>query len=469
MPAQLLLLLLGLYSPDNWRCYPSMDQVRSVTAGSRDLYVAVPAGIYVFDNGTFNHRLTLTAADGLAGEVRLCAFLPGRNLLYVSTDGHLYEYVPATGVLRELTVPFSAVGSIGIAQDVAYFETDRGLFRRVRAAPSFEPVQSLPVRVTWYGDRDDSDPRDFPVLTPWYVMDDLLEHHQLEHVWREPRGRRLYAAAGRYGLVVFDPETGFQENHIRLGPTGQPVQRVLHLDGRRWFMARERAVSLDSAGRWKYHRAGPGLPAPKGLRLLLANVADLDRREGLAALLPDSAGLLLGTGQGLYRLGPGDKLSPLLQLPLGVNAVARVGDSVVVGTDDGLFLLVNDTLTAVTDPFARFDWGVFDIASSGGGTFFAALGGIVHLTPADTWTRLLPPGTDLGQPVRALAAGGDFLFYGSAAGLGAYDWRTGAWHGIDVARGLPSTDVTALSADEDYLWIVSPGFICRYDYRADLR
>jgi hypothetical protein len=465
----LLLLALGLYDPANWRCYPSMDDVRSVTAGTRELYVAVPAGVYALDRGTLEHRRTLTAADGLAGEVRLCAFLPGRNVLYVCTDEHVYEYLPATGVLRELAAPFATAGSVGIAGDAAWFDTDQGLFRRVRSAPSFEPVQSPPAGLKWYGVRDSADPRRFPVLTPWYVVDDQLDRHVLQRVWPESRGRRLYAAAAGYGLVVFDPTTGFVEKRVRLGPTGQPAHRAFRLDNRLWFTAPGQTVTVDSAGNWNYARTGPGRPVAPGFRLLLSQVADLDLREGIAALLPDSLGLLIGTGQGLYRLGPKNALSPLLQLPRGVNAAARVRDSVLVGTDEGLFLLVDDTLTPVSDPFARFDWGVYDIArTADGSAFFGTLGGIVRLTPADTWARLLPPGIDLGQPVRALAAAGDYLFYGSASGLGACDLRTGAWHSIDASRGLPSAGVTALAADAGYLWVVTPDLICRYDYRADL-
>jgi hypothetical protein len=464
-----LLLLFGLYNPQHWRIYPSMSDIRCISYSNRDVYVAVPAGVYVLGRSDWQCRRTLTAADGLRAEVRLCAFFPGRNVLFIATDERLYEYVPSTDLLNELNTPFHSVRSIGIAPDAPYFQTDAGWFRKARVAPVFQPVGSGPAGATWYGELDSSDVRDFPILTPYSVMDEHLNSHPLALVRTDGKGRRLFVAARDYGLLVYDARMGFAERHIRLGPPAAAVRRIVRLDGRLWFLAPDQTLAIDSAGVWTYFGTRPGELAQSAFRLLLPGILDLDRRESIRAVLADTLGLFVGTGCGLHWVDAERRLSRLHDLPRGVNALARVRDSLLVGTDDGLFLMVNDTLTSVTDPFARFDWGVYDIArTTDGSAFFGTLGGIVRLTPADTWARLLPPGIDLGQPVRALAAAGDCLFHGSTAGLGAYDWRTGAWLPVESPGALSLAGATALHADDHFLWIAFPSLLVRYDYRAAL-
>jgi hypothetical protein len=466
----LLLALLGNYTPENWRAYPSLDEVRCISSTGSDLYVAVPAGVCIFDHARYRLLRTLTRADGIAGDVQLCAHNPSRGDVFITTEDHIYRYIPATSRVEELAAPFKHVSSIGIGTDGAYFETDAGTFFRARNAADFKPVTELPVELTWYGGKDTLRPRDFPVLTPYFVMDEQLLNHNITLVRPDKGNKRLFAAAEGYGIVVYDARSGFSEAHIRFGPSSAEVRRIARLDNRLWFIGGETAVSLDSAGDWQYFLTRPGDLSTGGFRLLLGNVAGLERSEGLSALLADSAGLLLGTDLGIYSLSPNNKLAQLLSLPRRVNGLLRLHDSLVFGTEMGLFLSTSDSVLEYNDPYGATDWGVFDITRADNGTaYFGTLGGIVSRDADGAWFRYVPPGFDLRAPVRALAASGTRVFMATGPSVTVLDTKDGSYTTIDAARGLPVSDISSLYADDQYLWIASPGLITRLDYTKELR
>jgi hypothetical protein len=466
----LLLALLGSYTPENWRAYPSLDEVRCISSTGSEVYVAVPAGVCVFDRTRFRHIRTLTRADGIIGEVRLCAHNPSRGDVFITTEDRIYRYVPATSRVEELTAPFKHVSSIGIAKDGAYFETDAGTFFRARNAADFSPVTELPTDLNWYGRNDTLEPRDFPFLTPYFVMDEQLLNHRITMVRPDKGNKRLFAAAEGYGIVVYNVSTGFSEAHIRFGPSSAPVRRIARLDNRVWFIGGETAVALDSTGDWQYFLTRPGDLSTGGFRLLLGNVANLERNEGLSALLVDSAGLLLGTGFGIYSLGPDNKLAQLLNLPRRVSGLLRLNDSLIFGTELGLFLSVGDSVVEYSDPYGATDWGVFDIVRADNGTaYFGTLGGIVSRNADGAWFRYVPPGFDLRAPVSALAASGTRVFMATGSSVTVLDTKDDSYTTIDAARGLPVSEVSSLYADDRYLWIASPGLIARLDYTKELR
>jgi hypothetical protein len=478
MVSLILVALVGMYYPENWTVFPSLDEVRCISSTGSEVYVAVPAGVCVLDRPSYRLTRTLNKADGLTGEVRLCAHNPSRGDVFITTDEHIYRFVPATGRIQELAAPFKSVSSIGIADSGAFFETDGGKFLRARGAADFVSVSDVPADLIWYGARDTLDPRDFPFLTPYFVMDEQLVNHNITRVRPDKGAKRLFVVAQDYGILVYNIRSGFSETHIRFGPARTAVQRIARLDNRLWFIGGETAVSLASTGGWNYFLTRPGDLSTGGLRLLFGNVTNLERSEGLTALLDDPSGLLLGTNYGAYMLGSNDRLVQLVGQPRRVNGLLRVHDSLIFGTDLGLFLARGDSVVEYPDPYGATDWGVFDITRAGDGTaFFGTLGGIVSRTADGRWFRYVPPGFDLKQPVRALAAAGTRVFMVTASpipGLSspvitALDTKDNSWTTIDASRGLPSAPITSLYADDRYLWIASPGLLARLDYNRELQ
>jgi hypothetical protein len=483
----LLLALLGMYTPENWQAFPSMDEIRCISSTGSEVYVAVPTGVCVFDRSRYRLVRTLTQADGITGEVRLCAHNPARGDVFITTDDpsdgglrgqRVYRFVPATGRVEELDAPFKTVSSIGIANNGAYFETDAGLFFRARNAVDFAPVTELPADLNWYGGKDTLNPRNFPFLTPYFVMDEQLINHQITLVRPDKGNKRLFAAVQGYGIVVYNIRSGFSEAHIRFGPSSAAVSRMARLDNRLWFVGGQTAVALDSAGNWNYFLTRPGDLTTGGFRLLFGNVTNLERSEGLSSLLADSDGLLLGTNYGIYSLGSDNKLAQVLNLNVRVNGLLRLHDSIMFGTERGLFLSAGAGAVEYSDPYGATDWGVFDITRATNGTaFFGTLGGIVSRTSDGRWFRYVPPGFDLKLPVRSLAAAGTLVFMATPSpvpGLPSsiitvLDTKDNSYTTIDATRGLPVSEVTSLYADNRYLWIASPRLIARLDYTKELR
>ncbi len=466
----ILLALLGSYTPDNWQAYPSLDEIRCISSTGSELYVAVPAGVCIFDHTRYRLLRTLTGADGIDGDVQLCAHNPSRGDVFITTEDHIYRYIPATSRVEELFAPFKHVSSIGVAADGAYFETDAGAFFRARNAADFTPVSEFPSDLNWYGAKDTLQPRDFPFLTPYFVMDEQLLNHNITLVRPDRGNKRLFAAAENYGIIVYNVRSGFSEAHIRFGPSQAPVRRIARLDSRLWFIGGETAVSLDTAGDWQYFLTRPGDLSTGGFRLLLGNVTTLERSEGLGALLADSAGLLLGTDYGVYSLGPDNKLAQLLSLPRRVTGMLQFHDSLIFGTDQGLFLSTGDGILDYNDPYGATDWGVFDIARTGNGTaYFGTLGGIVSRTTDGAWFRYVPPGFDLQAPVNALAASGTRVFMATGSSITVLDTKDDSYTVIDATRGLQVSEISSLYADDHYLWIASPGLVTRLDYIKEFR
>jgi|GEM_PF-573938 hypothetical protein len=483
----LLLSLLSLYRPENWQVFPCLDEVRCISTTGSEVYVAVPAGVCVLDRPRFRLLRTLNQADGIQGEVRLCAHSPARGDVFITADAppdggyqsqRVYRYLPSTGRVEELSAPFKSVSSIGTAEDGAYFDTDAGLFFRARNAAEFAAVSELPGDVTWYGRNDTLEPRDFPFLTPYFVMDEQLVNRAITRVRPDKGGRRLFAAVRDYGIVVYNIRSGFSESHIRFGPSLAPVRRITRLDNRLWLVGGQTAVSLDSAQNWNYFLTRPGDLSTGGFRLLLGNVTNLERSEGLSALVDDPSGLLLGTDNGAYQLGPDGRLVQLVSQPRRVNGLLRVRDSLLIGTDFGLFYAQGESVVEYPDPYGATDWGVFDITRAENGTaYFGTLGGIVSRTSDGRWFRYVPPGLDLKQPVSALAAAGTLVFMATpsptpglpSSVITVLDTKDGLYTTIDATRGLPVSEITSLYADDRFLWIASPRLIARLDYTKELR
>ena len=190
----------------------------------------------------------------------------------------------------------------------------------------------------------------------------------------------------------------------------------------------------------------------------------------MRSLLSDSSGLLLGTNYGIYSLGSDNKLAQVLNLSRRVNGLLRLHDSVMFGTEQGLFLSTSDSLIEYSDPYGATDWGVFDITKATNGTaYFGTLGGIVSRTADGRWFRYVPPGFNLKQPVRSLAAAGTRVFMATESNITVLDTKDGLYTTIDATRGLPVTEITSLYADDRYLWIAGPRLITRLDYNRELR
>ena len=460
-----LLLAAALLRPEYRHDYPTMDEIRCLSASASRIYVAVPLGVYVIDRSSYRYIAAVTSADGLEGEARLCAFDPARNELLITCDERLYSYSGATGILTRLSPPFKDVRSIGVTLDGAWFETESGFWIKQRVADEYRQG-TPPAGVTWFGNLDTLEPRDYSFLNPWFFTDNQLITYQMTLVRPDAQGRRLLVATDRGGILVYDMRSGAVEARIRLGPSGPRVRSIQAIDGRLWFLGGDMATETDSGSGWQYYLTSAGLSLPTGSSLLNRSLLNLGLREATRAFLSDSGRLLVGTDRGLYALGPDGRLVSVVNLSIPVNALFRRDGRLVMGTDDGLFIVEPESIARVEDPYFRSDWGVFSSGrTSDGRIWLGTLGGVLALDSTDTWQHVIPPGFDLSRPVRAMAAAGSLLCFSNGAGLTVYDTRTNSWAALDATTGLASDDVNALYADSSSLWVAARGIITRIDIK----
>ncbi len=460
-------ILTLFYDPRYWLAYPALSEFRSITASPHSVFIAVPNGIYILDRRTLTHNRTLTVLDGIEGEIKLCAYNPAYNELLIVTDHRHYNFFPTTSRLFPLNPPFKQTYSIGITQQGAYFDTDKGLFHKVRSADLYQPVSTVPEPVVWYGDKDTVSVQNYPFLTPYFIVDPQLNLCPFIKAWQNPFDNRLFVFARNYGILVYNSRTGWKEREIRIGPLTSNIGRIVPMQNKMLFFARDRFLILDSTGNWNVFFFGSDQLSPATGQPFLFRLNQLSQIEKITSILhQNGTSALIGTERGVYRLGPEETSTFFLPTNSSVNALAQMNDSIIVATDDGMFVLINDSLTLVSDPFARSDWGIFAIARTDRKTFFGAQGVILELDSSNTWRVLIPPGFDLSQQVRALAANGRFLFVGSHNGIDVYDTEQNIWTKLDLPVQFP---VNELYADNRYLWLVSKEILVRYEYRAQFR
>ncbi|MFO7651746.1 MAG: PQQ-binding-like beta-propeller repeat protein [bacterium] len=464
--AILALSLVALYRPEQWQHFPAMTEIRSIAVSPGNVYVAVPGGVYVLDARTLEHTRALVPADGLGEDVLVCAWNAARSELLVACETGLFSYLPQTDLMQKLAPPFSRVTSIGVSRSGAYLSTDRGLFRKHLTLDQFEPVESVPGQVFWHGELDTSSPLDHVFLTPYFFADEQLFNHPLGVVSRDSRRRRLLVAARGYGLLQYHLRTGMLERRIRLGPFGT-VRRVARTDGQLWLTGSSHITLVDSAGSWSSYLLAPGLPLPTGLRVRLTELVGSLR--GINDFISESGQTLLATDRGLFSALATGAALPVLTTSRPLLSLLRIGDTLLLGTDNGLYVPDHDSLVRVTEPTGRTDWGVYGMARAGNGSlWFATLGGLVTRDSLGTWQRLSPPGVNPSAPVRAIATDDQRLFFGFDGGVGAYDLRTGGWTFWDSSTGVPGGAITALYADSGRLWIATPGMVSIFDYGREL-
>ncbi len=468
---QLFLLLATLtYEPRHWLHYPSMSEIKSVTFSNRSLFIAVPGGIYILDPRTYHHRRTITVADGIEEEILFAAFNPFGNELLIVCPGHLYQFLLLTQQIYQLNPPFKHISSIGIARNGAFLETEMGLFQKNGGADRYTTARNIIEPVTWYGAKDTGNIRGWTFLTPYYITDEELNPYPLTRAYPDPQNQRLLVVSPNYGVLIYHLNLGIKETAIRLGPPSEPVKTVLKLNNQLWFCTENQTFFIDSAGTWHFSANRPGELTFQSQHFLTSQqFFELNRQENIRTIFALPNELLIGTNTTLYRLNNDHQPALIARFNTPVNAIAQFQDSILIGTDNGLFLLTADSLIRVSDPFARLDFGVYNISQTKEITFFGTQGRILRLDPDNTWTQLIPPGFDLSQPVRTMTAQKDFLFVASNQEIAIYRLTDNTWQSLTPQQGLMPSPITALYADENFLWIAGPGIISRYEYSRQLR
>lgn len=244
---------------------------------------------------------------------------------------------------------------------------------------------------------------------------------------------RLWAGSEGGGVVVWDADFGDFEQHLFPGPEGLPANDVravaLAPDGSAW-LATPVGVTHAEGARWRTYGTADGLPGTDVTAIAVTDTGDVWAGTYDAGVAVLEEGQEVWTAYPAVEFVPGDE--DLQDGPGEAEA------SAILAGDDGRVWVAHGRAGAAGQPALS----VYD--------------------PADRAWRFVSavqPGGDASvgpvtNQVLALASTDEGLWLGTwSRGVLRYDEAQGLWEQYDVADGLCGSNVWAMTADGDALWV----------------
>ena len=386
-------------------------EVQTMAVAGDKTYAGTVLGVAVFERGQFSRVL--------APEVLTNALLPAHGQLFVGSEDQGVIAIPLEGrhpnPASDGSSRFAEVRQFFESGDVVYALTGNGLYRM--GARGFGWQQVLQPNVAVLSDRNISALAADPNGRIWVgYFDrglDLLE----------PDGRRATHVENEHvfcvNRILPDAKTGTVDvatanGLVRFDSAGSPEQVLTRADG----------LIADHVTDVVQYRGGLALATPAGLTFLDATGArSMYAFHGLV-------------NNHVYALGvSGDEL---MAGTLGGLSVLEKGD-VQINYTTATSGLKNNWITAVVPVGDR--WMV--------GTYGA---GIVELDHSGHFRSFQNASAQFEVNPNAMLATPQHIFAGTLGkGLYVYDRESERWSAIE--DGLPSSNVTALAANNGYLYI----------------
>ena len=259
----------------------------------------------------------------------------------------------------------------------------------------------------------------------------------------------LRAAYARRGLTCFAPDlSGFRE--LRGGFSGLPGTQV-----RRLWLTRDAVWAATNAGALRVPRDGG--PARQ-----------LTERDGLRtadvrafASAPD--GVWIGTACGVAVAsdsGVRERAEPVAAVAPGVLALAVTDDTLWIGSPAGLLVLMpGSAAPLVVEPDLPSLRAPVVALAVKGDTIIAALETRLAVRAGGAWRIVDPPGTPIGR-FTAIAADRAGFWLGGTQGLAFYQPSRGVWRALTSTGDLP-LPVNDVAADDEHVWVATPGGVVR--------
>lgn len=322
------------------------------------------------------------------------------------------------------------------------------------------------------------------------------------------------------GVQVLERRSGIWRFFGSVGGRDRPYVMTLSLiDGKVWAGLSDGLVELEGGkwrrieafdgrrvtaiGKWRdaiwvgteegLYRLGSGDPqivlkgrirsiAPDGERMFVGTVDGVYgiNPEGKAeliapdlcatAILPDKAGLWIGTPTGLFRMGASGELERVEGISYLVRRIVRAGGYLYLATDTGLIRYDPDggAIEAYRNRFDRdplLNPDAFDIQFDGDYIWFSNWAGtpngciLRYHRPTDTWRRFTrfdifkDPKVRAMTIVRRITVDGDYVWFSTDNGLLRYDKARDLWERFSRETGLPSDDVDLVVPAENHVWV----------------
>lgn len=473
----LLALTAYTYSYHDWLNLPVMDEVVSITTDKFDAYVAVPGGVYEISVADGSLTRTITRADGIKGEVRAVGWDSQYAMLWILSTGNVLNISPFSNQSFSYELPDPDVSSLGIARDYVLLAFGNRYWQVQKQTGIITETQPGNRDIAWFGSRTPYAATDFTFLTPWLLYDRQLQSHRITTVY--PDGRRLWVGTEGFGVFLYSLASKQQLKHWQFGPSGS-VYRMFRLSDGLWFRGENQSVRYDPAGdSWSYFATPFNALINDPALVLRSKVLNLGWRETILAAAGDSSLLWLGTDQGIYTYqARADVLARQFRFSIAgsspspgsqsVNDILLDRDSVFVATDNGIISYDRKSggWSVFSDSLTQSYFGVFGIGATSRRRYYAVYGGLETRDSSGEPELVIPPGFNVGTHPHALAGAGGKLFVATGNGIMVYHEPLRTWQTLTTESGLPDSEIRSLYADDQWLWVVTPAGISRFNYHA---
>ncbi len=260
----------------------------------------------------------------------------------------------------------------------------------------------------------------------------------------------LRASSAQRGIACFRPDLS-EFRYLRGGFAGLPGTRV-----RRILLTRDAIWVATNAGALR-------VPRDDGPARVYVERDGL-RSADVRALARASDGVWIGTASGVSVAADDGGRAPAqaaATIDPGVLALAVTDDTLWIGSPVGLLVLMPGSATpAVVEPNAPvFRQPVVALAVRGD-TILAAMATRLALRAGGTWRVVELPGTPIGEFTAASADRAGF-WLGGTQGLAFYQPARDTWRALTSTGDLP-LPVNDVAADDDHVWVATPGGVVRF-------
>lgn len=436
-----------------------LGRITSLAADARYVYAFAASGGARYDrlkqSWDFSHPLQ---TPGFAADFSVLDRYTGD--IYFVAGARLHPYHPVSGIWYP-AVDFPApIRQLAFEDRAIAARTDRGIYlcdrwnsvvtASGRAASSFD----------WANGADPAAVRGdgrLAFLWPYALRDRWAISHPLTALAFEPATGHVWAAYDGLGLWRYDLMT----------QTGVQVTSG--------FLASENVIACAGQG-GRVGLAGRGgvtiYDEARGQWLQLDRLFNLDLAgRQIRALAFDDREVFIGTRDGIVALDSNDDFARTIGRYEGlpddrINCLTIAGDSLWVGTDEGLALYRRGTRSVVRNWTELRHVVVNGVACGGGRAFVATNRGAFVIDLADSM-RLsrFPPAeyAELRDELRAVAADDSTAWWLAPEGLLGLDLATGAWRRHPRAGSYAAGQGLALAADGRNVWLGTDAGLARLE------
>jgi len=494
-----------LWRADDRVLLSDFGYVGAIATDQRRVYAATANGLEIYDYTSQRWELPSTAEDGYPVGERPTALVhdPLQSELILATSSGLVSNIWRLRLIdgrweRGPSVQTRAIVAIipasSLADDAFYLRTADGWMRLGRIGIFADPISPAQVpddvraRAVSLIERIERDPG-FSAWEPQLGFDRFRRRWALTSAAEEEYGSGVWVGRAGGNLARFDTRTYRIEN-IEFGLVSRGTSAVAQdPTGFLWFGSDGRGqrigltrVSADLARTTRFESGFERVPSravtqilPVGDTLWVAALDGLYRCapctdfgegrwerfgevDGLPAMevttIAESRGSVwVGTRRGLVRW-TGERGAARM-VGERINRIAVYGDTLLVASDRGLWLLpADDTAADGRAAPAPVPGGRIVDVTAAGADIVATDGRNLYRRRNGTWSGPERIDQETGRVTR-LRATPTHLWVAGERGVAAQDLTTGAWQSFRVPDDVPEGPVTDLLAGDGHVWLAT--------------